>query len=134
MSAFEDEHHLASWAGVCPGSHESAGKNKSGKLRKGNRHLTVALVEAAQAAARSKGTYLRDKFHKLRVRLGYKRAVMALAHKILIAAYRILRDMVAYHDLGEGYLDSRSQRKVVASLVHRLKRLGFDVALTKPAT
>ena len=134
MSAFDDAHHLASWGGVCPGSHESAGKNKSGKLRKGNRHLTSALVEAAQAAARSTRTYLRDKFHKIRVRRGYKRAVIAIAHKILIAAYRILRDMVPYRELGDGYLDSRSQRTVVGSLVHRLKRLGYDVALTKPAT
>lgn len=134
MSAFEDEAHLASWAGVCPGSHESAGKNKSGRLRKGNRHLTSALVEAAQAAARSTRTYLRDKFHKLRVRRGHKRAVIAIAHKILIAAYRILRDMLPYRELGDGYLDSRSQRTVVGSLVHRLKRMGYDVALTKPAT
>jgi transposase len=134
MSAFDDAAHLASWAGICPGSHESAGKNRSGKLRKGNRHLTVALVEAAQAAARSTRTYLRDKFHKLRVRRGYKRAVIAIAHKILIAAYRILRDMVPYRELGEGYLDSRSQRTVVGSLVHRLKRMGYEVALTKPAT
>lgn len=132
MSVFQSDAHAASWAGVCPGNHESAGKRKSGTPRKGNVHLTVALVEAAQSAIKVKG-YLRDKFHKLKVRRGYKRAIFAIAHKILIAAYRILRDRVPFRDLGETYLDSRDERVVVRSLVGRLERLGYAVELAKTA-
>src|SRR5438552_3769510 len=76
MTAFKSEAHLASWAGVCPGNHESAGKRKRGTKRKGNVHLTTALVEAAQAGIKTKGSYLRDKFHRLKARRGYKRALL----------------------------------------------------------
>src|SRR5678816_2740717 len=98
MTAFQDEARLASWAGVCPGNHESAGKRKRGTKRNGNVHLTTALVEAAQAGIKKKGSYLRDKFHRLKARRGYKRALVAIAHKILIASYHVLRDRTDYRD------------------------------------
>jgi transposase len=85
LSVFQSADDLSSWAGVCPGNYESAGKRDTGTRRRGNAHLTTALVEAAQAAIRTKDSYLREKFHRLRVRRGYKRALMAIAHKLLIA-------------------------------------------------
>jgi transposase len=82
MSVFQSVSQLSSWAGVCPGNNESAGKRKSSRIPKGNIYLKTALVEAANAAARTKGTYLRDKFYRPKARRGYKRAVVAIAHKI----------------------------------------------------
>ncbi|MFT3913581.1 MAG: IS110 family transposase [Anaeromyxobacteraceae bacterium] len=89
MSVFGGPRHLASWAGVCPGNDESAGKRRSGRSRKGNVHLRSTLVEAAGAAIRTKKTYLRDKYFRLKARRGHKRATFAIAHKILNAAYEI---------------------------------------------
>lgn len=129
MTVFKSEEHLASWAGVCPGNHESAGKRQRGTKRKGNVHLTTALVEAAQAAIKKKGSYLRDKFHRIKARRGYKRALMAIAHKILIAAYHMLRGGTDYHDLGDAYLDGLSKHRTTTALVSRLERLGYTVHL-----
>jgi transposase len=129
MTVFGDVHHLAAWVGICPGNHESAGKHRSTHIRKGNVAVTTALVEAAQAATRTKGTYLREKFHRLRARRGYKRAIVAVGHKILIAAYHLLRGAATYRDLGPAYLDSRHTRDTVRQLTRRLQRLGFAVTL-----
>jgi transposase len=129
MAAFHSEAHLASWAGVCPGNHESAGKRKRGTKRRGNVHLTTALVEAAQAAIRKKGSYLKSKFHRLKARRGYKRAIVAIAHKLLIAAYHVLSHRTTYQDLGESYLDRLSKHRTTASLVRRLESLGYTVKL-----
>ena len=90
MSVFFSVHHLAAWAGVCPGNHESAGKQKSGRARKGNVHLRTILVGAAISASRTKGSYLKDKFYRLKARRGALRAALAIAHKILVAAYHML--------------------------------------------
>ena len=90
MSVFLSVYHLAAWAGLSPGNHESAGKQKSGRARKGNVHLRTMLVGAAISAARTKGSYLKDKFHRLKGRRGALRAALAIAHKILVAAYRML--------------------------------------------
>jgi len=129
MSVFKSASHLAAWAGVCPGNNESAGKQKSTATRKGNVHLKTALVEAASAAARKKGSYLKDKFFRLKARRGYKRAAMAIAHKILKAAHRILSTDAEYEDIGETYLDHLDERRVAANLVRRLERLGYQVHL-----
>ena len=90
MSVFLSVYHLSAWAGVCPGSHESAGRQKSGRARKGNVHLRTMLVGAAISAARTKGSYLKDKFHRLKARRGAMRAALAIAHKILVSAYHML--------------------------------------------
>ena len=129
MSVFLSVYHLAAWAGVCPGNHESAGKQKSGRARKGNVHLRTMLVGAAISAARTKGSYLKDKFHRLKARRGALRAALAIAHKILVSAYHMLAKNLPYRDLGEAYLDQISQTRTVANLKRRLERLGYNVTL-----
>jgi len=130
MSVFQNVSQLASWAGVCPGNNESAGKRKSSRIPKGNVYLKTALVEAANAAAKAKGTYLRDKFYRLKARRGYKRATVAIAHKILVAIYHMLSQQVSYNDLGDLYLDKLNKHHLTRNLVHRLERLGYTVTLT----
>ncbi len=98
MSVFPTAQHLASWAGVCPGNNESAGKKKSSRVTQGNRILKTVLVESAWAASRMKQGWMRDKYHKLAARRGKKRALMAIAHKILNAVYYVLQNMVPYRD------------------------------------
>ena len=130
MSVFQSVSHLASWAGVCPGNNESAGKRKSSRIPKGNVYLKTAVVEAANSAARAKGTYLRDKFYRLKARRGYKRAAVAIAHKILVSIYHMLSQNVSYNDLGDRYLDNLNKHHLTRNLVHRLERLGYLVTLT----
>ena len=130
MSVFQNASQLASWAGVCPGNNESAGKRKSSRIPKGNVYLKSALVEAANSAAKAKGTYLRDKFYRLKARRGYKRAAVAIAHKILMAIYHMLSQQVSYNDLGDLYLDKLNKHHLTRNLVHRLERLGYTVTLT----
>lgn len=130
MNAFRTVSQLASWAGVCPGNNESAGKRKSSRIPKGNIYLKTALVEAANAAARAKGTFLRDKFYRLKARRGYKRAAVAIAHKILVSIYHMLSQNVSYNDLGDLYLDKLNAHHVTHNLVRRLERLGYTVTLS----
>ena len=96
---------MAAEGGICPVNHESAGKQKRRGTRKGNPHLKATLVTAAVCGARTKGTYLRDKFHRLRARMGAKKAAVAVGHKILIAVFHILQRSVAFADLGADHLD-----------------------------
>ena len=124
---------MSAWAGVCPGNHESAGKQKSGRARKGNVHLRTMLVGAAISAARTKGSYLKDKYHRLKARRGAMRAALAIAHKILVSAYHMLAKNLPYRDLGEAYLDHISQTRTVANLKRRLERLGYNVTLEPKA-
>jgi transposase len=133
MSQFLSVFHLAAWAAVCPGSDESAGKQKSGRARKGNVHLRTILVGAAISASRTKGSYLRDKFHRLKARRGALRAALAIAHKILVAAYHRLAKGVPYKDLGEAYLDEIGQTRTLANLKRRIERLGYHVILEPQA-
>ncbi len=129
MSVFPSVRHCAAWAGVCPGNNESAGKRKGHPSRKGNVHLTTALVQAAVAASRAKGTYLKEKYWRLKARRGPMRAAMAIAHKILIAAYHMLSRAVDYKDLGTAFLDQASAAITKRGLVKRLERLGYLVSL-----
>jgi len=129
MSVFPTPQHAAAWAGVCPGNNESAGKRKGQPGRKGNVHLTTALVQAAMGAGRKSGSYLKEKFWRLKARRGPKRAALAIAHKILIAAYHMLLNDCPYKDLGLAYLDTFSVTVVKATLVKRLERLGYRVSL-----
>lgn len=133
MSVFGNVSQLASWAGVCPGNNESAGKRKSSRIPKGNVYLKTALVEAANSAAKAKGTYLRDKFYRLKARRGYKRAAVAIAHKILMAIYHMLSHQVCYNELGDLYLDKLNKHHLTRNLVHRLERLGYNVTLEQKA-
>ncbi|HEX8667220.1 MAG TPA: IS110 family transposase [Allosphingosinicella sp.] len=134
MSVFGSAMRLASWAGVCPGNHESAGRQRRGTTRRGNVHLKTALVTAAIGASRRKGSYYKDKYHRLKARRGYLRAAIAIAHKILVAAYHMLATGAPFRDLGEAYLDQQARRRTTANLIRRLNTLGYDVMLQPRAS
>jgi transposase len=129
VQSFPSAAHLASWAGVCPGNNESAGKRKSGKPRKGSRWLREALLQAAWAASRSKDTYLAAQFRRLSARRGAKRAAVAVSHTLLVMVYQILSRGVAYEELGADYLDRLAPDRLTRQLVKRLERLGHKVTL-----
>jgi transposase len=129
MSRFPTSGHLASWAGMCPGNDESAGKRRSGKTRKGNPWLRSTLIEAARAAGRTKGTYLAAQYHRLAARRGTKRAAVAVGHTILVIAYRLLSESDVYRELGDRYFDERDRHAVERRLVTRLEGLGYKVSL-----
>jgi transposase len=133
MSVFLSAAHLAAWAGVCPGNYESAGKRRHGKSRRGNVHLKTALVIAAVGAAKKRGSYLSAKYRRLCARRGKKRADLAIAHKILLAVYRMLSTGTDYKDLGPTYLDSLHQHRTTANLVRRLRDMGYEVTLQPKA-
>jgi transposase len=133
MTRFPTAAHLASWAGMCPGNNESAGKRKSGKTRKGDAWLRAALIEAAHASSRARNTYLSAQYHRLITRRGKKKAVVGVGHTILTIAYHLLRDGAEYADLGPHYFDERDEEHVTRRLVHRLEALGYSVQLQRPA-
>jgi len=134
MTRFATPAHLASWAGVCPGNNESAGKKKSTKTRSGNPWLASALVEAAWAASRTKGCYLGVRFWRIAKRRGQQRALMAVAHTILVICWHLLHDNTTFEELGRDYLAGKDQpdrrRKL---LVQQLEQLGYNVELTTAA-
>lgn len=139
MSVYRSADHAAAWTGICPGNYESAGKRRAIGVRKGNVYLKTALVTAAVAASHKTGSYLRDKYYRIRARRGPKRAAVAVAHKILIAAYHILAKGTEYKDLGAAHLEHARRNQTAKSLVRRLSRLGYQVMLlpvpaTTPAT
>src|SRR5437868_2373511 len=129
MTRFPTSDHLTAWAGLAPGNNESAGKRRSGKTRKGSPWLRAILIEAAHAAGRSKDTYLGALYRRLVARKGKKRAAVAVARRILVIVYHILRDHEPYHDVGAAYLDQRDRQAVERRLVRRLEALGYDVSL-----
>jgi transposase len=129
MGRFPTAAHLASWARMCPGNNESAGKRKSGSIGGGNPWLRSALVEVAWAAARTRQTYLSSQYHRLACRRGGKRAAIAVGHTILVIIYHILRDGTVYQDLGPNYFDERDRQAAVRRAIHRIERLGYKVAL-----
>lgn len=133
MRVFPSARHAAAWAGVCPGNNESAGKRKRQPGRKGNVHLMTALVQAAVCASKKKGSYLKEKYWRLKARRGPKRAALAIAHKILVAAYHLLARNADYRDLGPAYLAHTSAARVKTALVKRLERLGYRVQLVPVA-
>jgi transposase len=133
MGRFRTARHLASWAGICPGNHQSAGRRQSGKTRKGSKWLRAALVEAAQAAARKKETYLKAQYHRLVPRCGKKKAVIAVAHSLLVRVYYLLRDGTTYEELGGNYFDQHDRQQVERRLIRRLERLGYKVTLEPTA-
>ncbi len=129
MSRFPSAAHLASWAGMCPGNHESAGKRSRGKTRQGNPYVRRALVEAAHAAGRTKDTSLAAQYHRLVARRGKKKAAVAVGHSILVRAYYLLRRGTSYQEPGGQYFDERQRHAVTHRLVDRLERLGYKVTL-----
>jgi transposase len=135
MARFPSSAHLASWAGMCPGNNESGGKHRSGKTRKGSKWLREVLVEAAHAAARSKGTDPSAHYARLRGRRGPAKAAVAVGHSILVIAYHLISRDQAYSDLGADYFLNRQSKETYKNrLVRQLERMGHTVTLEPAPT
>lgn len=130
LSRFPTAAHLASWAGMCPGHDESAGKRRSGKTRKGSPWLRAALIQAAHAVGRSKQNYLVAQYRRLTARRGKKKAAVAVGHSILVIFYHLMTHECPYVDLGATYFEHRNRRQLGRRLVNRLQALGYHVELT----
>jgi transposase len=133
MEQFPTGGHLASWAGVCPGNNESAGKRKSGRTRKGNKHLRATLVRSAHSAARTRNTYLSVQYKRLAARRGSKRAAVAVAHTILVCMHAMLKYVVPYEDPGHDFYDQLRKDRVISSAVRRIEALGYKVTVQEVA-
>jgi transposase len=129
MSRFATAAHLASWAGLCPGNDESAGRRRSGTTRRGNRWLRATLVQAAWAASHGKDTYLAAHYHRLARRRGRKKALVAVAHTLLSIIHHVLRQRQCYRELGGDYFDRLASDRLTRQLVKRLESLGHKVTL-----
>jgi transposase len=130
MSRFPTAGHLISWAGLCPGNDESAGKRRSTRLRKGGQWLKATLVQSAWPASRKKGSYFKAQFHRIRARRGPKKAAIAVAASMLTAAYHMLKDGTAYADLTDAHFEKRARTKLAKRLVKRLEDLGLAVQIS----
>jgi transposase len=134
MSRFGTASRLSAWTGVAPGNDESAGKQRSGKTRKGHRTLRTGLTQLAHAAARTKGTYLAALYQRLATRRGRKRAIMAVAHAIVVSAFHMLSRHELYRELGANYVDEQRRDHLVDHLTRRIQRLGYHVHLERVQT
>jgi transposase len=133
MEQFPSAQHLASWAGICPGQNESAGKRKSGTIRDGNRWLRRALCQAAWAASHKKDCYLSSQFKRIAARRGAKRALIAVAHSTLVIVYKMLKTAKSYRELGGDYLEQINKQHLQAYLLRKLERLGLTVTVQPAA-
>jgi transposase len=129
MEQFPSAEHLASWAGLCPGNNESAGKKKSGRTRKGNATLKKTVIQCGKAAGRSKNTYLNSMYRRISARRGANRATVAAGHAILKICYYMIRDRSHYRDLGADYFNKLNKQDIVMRTVKRIESLGFKVTL-----
>jgi transposase len=129
MSRFPSAGHAASWAGLVPGQHESAGKRRSTRIRKGNRYLKAALIQAAQAASKGADTFLGAFYRRVAARRGKKKAIVALAHKILVIVYQLLKTGEVYHERGVAALDEHQKDRLLQRLQRRIVQLGYRVSL-----
>ncbi len=129
LEQFQDSDHLSSWAGMCPGNNESAGKRKSGKTRKGSKWLRRALTEAAHGASRTKNKYFQSMFRRLAAKRGKKRAAIAVGHSLLVTGYHMITRQTDYVDLGANFYDERDREGAKRRAVKKLHQLGFDVQL-----
>lgn len=131
MNRFPTHGHLASWAGVSPGNHESAGKRKSGRSTHGNKWLKATLVEAAWSASKSKGSYLKARYQRLVSRRGKKRAALAVGHTLLTIAYHIIKEQCVYLELGVDFFDRLNEQHLLNRLTKRIAALGYKVDIEK---
>lgn len=129
MSRFASDAHLSSWAGMCPGNNESAGKRLSGKATKGSIYLRNALIQAAWAATHTKKTYLAAQFRRLVKYKGKKRALVAVGHSILVIAYHMLKQRASYQELGGDYFDRQNVETLRSRLIRKLASLGMKVTV-----
>jgi transposase len=133
MEQFPTAGHLASWVGFCPGHHESAGKQYSGKTTDGNVWLRRALIQAAWSAVRTKNSYFHSQYHRLMGRRGKKEAIVAVAHSLLVVMYHTLKNGAIYQDLGANYFERNQEERIVQKSIQRLNKLGYTVTLAKAA-
>ena len=126
MSRFPTDAHISSWAGLCPGNNESAGKRRSGKTRKGNALLRSTLVVCAHSAVKNKNSFFYAQFQRISARRGSKRAYVAVAHSMLVAIYHVLKDGVVFKDLGAGYYNQFNKERKINSYLKKLKALGWE--------
>lgn len=131
MNQFKDASHLSAWAGLCPGNNQSAGKIKSSRIRKGNKHLKVTMTQVAWAISRTKNTYLGTKYRALMPKRGKKRAIIAIGRKALVICYHMLKDNIPFHELGVDYLDKLEPGRKAKYHEKRLEELGYHVVVTK---
>jgi transposase len=129
MDQFPSAHHLASWAGICPGNHKSADKRLSGKPLKGSAWLRCSLCQAAWAASHTKTTSLAARFRRLAARQGKKRAIVAIAHSLSVIVYHVLKTKQPYHDLGADYFDRTRAAQLKRYFFKRLENLGLQVTV-----
>jgi len=134
MEQFPSAAHLCSWAGLCPGHNESAGKQKSARTRKGNQKLRSSLIEAARAASRAKDTYLSSQYHRIAARRGANRAAVAVAHSILIIVYHILKQKQPYIELGPTYYEEKKRNMIIRQSLKKLESLGLKVTVESVAS
>lgn len=134
VSAFPDAAHAASWAGLCPGNRETAGKRLSSRTQKGNRWLRRALCQSARAVSHTKDCYLTAHFYRRAAQHGVKKAIIATAHQLLIIAYHLLRDRTVYRELGGNFFDLLHPQRTQNRLVRRLERLGLQVVIHPPCS
>lgn len=127
LTAFPTGEAMVSWAGLCPGNNESAGKRKSGRSPVRKHHLKTTMIEVAWAAIKKKGSYFKDKYYRLKARRGAKKAIVAIAHRILLGIYHVIKDGVAFRDLGEDYLTQRNKSLKLFQLQKQAKSLGFNL-------
>jgi transposase len=123
MSRFPTADNLTAWAGLAPGNYESAGKRYSGRRRKGNQPLATTMVQAAWSAVRTKGTYLKSRYHRLAARRGKKRAIVGVARSMLVSAWHMLTYRQPYQELGETFLDQRRKESKLNYLTRQLEKL-----------
>jgi transposase len=133
MTVFPTAAHVASWAGLCPGNNESAGKHRSGKTRKGNRWLRTALTEAALGAIRKRDSAFGARYRRVMRHRGHKKAVVAVAHALLVTVYHVLARDAAYQEAGADYYDRRHAQRVARRAVATLERQGYRVTLERVA-
>jgi len=127
LDSFPKDTSLVSWSGLCPGNNESAGKRKSGRSPVRKHHLKTIMIEVAWAAIKKKGSYFKDKYYRLKARRGAKKAIVAIAHRILLGIYHVIKDGADFRDLGEDYLTLRNKSQKVSHLRKQALALGFDL-------
>ena len=133
MNQFKDASHLTAWAGLCPGNNQSAGKIKSSRIRKGNKHLKVTMTQVAWAISRTKQTYLGAKYRALAPRRGKKRAIVAIGRKSLVICYHMMKKNIPFHELGTDFLDKLEPERKAKYYEKRLEELGYHVTISKKA-